>query len=278
MPELVGLVLSQVDHRSLVACRFVCTTWTRVSPPPLPPPPQREYETCTYAARGGHLKLLQWARANGAPWTARTCAYAARGGHLDVLQWAQASGCPWDELTCALAAKGGHLEVLQWARTNGCPWSKQTCSSAAEGGHLDVLQRLPVGLVDMCSGSQGRPYRRAPVGARQWLPLGCGSGPVLRRPGEAISRCSSGRGPTAVPGTRRRVPLPPQEAISRCSSGRAPTAARGTGGRVKAKGGIPRCSSGRANGCPWTMISGEIWVHSSWNAKLTGKQRNLNAK
>jgi hypothetical protein len=26
MPELVGLVLSQVDHHGLVACRFVCTT------------------------------------------------------------------------------------------------------------------------------------------------------------------------------------------------------------------------------------------------------------
>jgi hypothetical protein len=115
MPELVGLVLSQVDHHSLVACRFVCTTWMRVSPPPLAPP--QAYETCTYAARG-HLKLLQWARANGAPWTARTCAYAARGSHLDVLQWAQASanGCPWDESTCAMAAEGGHLNMLQWAR------------------------------------------------------------------------------------------------------------------------------------------------------------------
>jgi hypothetical protein len=27
MPELVGLVLSHVDPLSLVACRFVCTTW-----------------------------------------------------------------------------------------------------------------------------------------------------------------------------------------------------------------------------------------------------------
>jgi hypothetical protein len=31
---------------------------------------------------------LQWARANGCPWDASTCSNAARGGHLDVLQWA----------------------------------------------------------------------------------------------------------------------------------------------------------------------------------------------
>ncbi len=41
---------------------------------------------CMYAAQGGHLTALQWARANGAPWDEQTCMYAARGGHLAVLQ------------------------------------------------------------------------------------------------------------------------------------------------------------------------------------------------
>ena len=47
--------------------------------------------------------------------------FAAQGGHLEVMQWARANGCPWDSLTCAYAAEGGYLEVLQWARANGCP-------------------------------------------------------------------------------------------------------------------------------------------------------------
>ena len=51
-----------------------------------------------------------------------TCMYAAIGGQLEMLQWARQNGCPWDEHTCACAAKGGHLEVLQWARENGCPF------------------------------------------------------------------------------------------------------------------------------------------------------------
>ena len=46
---------------------------------------------------------------------------AAEGGHLEVLQWARANGCPWDEWTCHNAAAGGHLEVLRWAHANECP-------------------------------------------------------------------------------------------------------------------------------------------------------------
>ena len=51
-----------------------------------------------------------------------TCTNAARGGHLDVLQWARANRCRWDHLTCACAARAGHLEVLKWAISNGCPY------------------------------------------------------------------------------------------------------------------------------------------------------------
>ena len=29
----------------------------------------------------------------------RTCAYAAREGHLAVLQWAHENGCPWETVT-----------------------------------------------------------------------------------------------------------------------------------------------------------------------------------
>ncbi len=78
------------------------------------------------AAEGGHLGVLQWARANGCSRDGWTCSLAAVKGHLAVLQWARANGCPWDEETCEEAAKYGHLEVLQWARTNGCPWNAET--------------------------------------------------------------------------------------------------------------------------------------------------------
>jgi hypothetical protein len=95
---------------------------------------------CLSAAGGGHLAVLQWARADGCPWNEWTCARAAEGGHLAVLQWLRANGCPWDGDTCGRAAKGGHLAVLQWARANGCPSGEWVCARAAEGGHLAMLQ------------------------------------------------------------------------------------------------------------------------------------------
>ena len=103
---------------------------------------------CEGAARGGHLQILQWVRAQNPPcyWDERTCASAAEGGELTTLQWlrAQDPPCPWDEQTCAMAAKGGHLEILRWAVTQDppCPWSASTCSNAATGGQFTLLQWL----------------------------------------------------------------------------------------------------------------------------------------
>ena len=76
---------------------------------------------CGYSAKGGHLAVLEWARAKGCPWDKWTSAEAAKNGHIEVLQWARAHGCSWDVMTCAIAAKNGHLEVLQCARAHGCP-------------------------------------------------------------------------------------------------------------------------------------------------------------
>jgi hypothetical protein len=100
----------------------------------------RDDELCSELAFRGHLKLLQWARANHCRWDWTTCAMAARGGHLEVLQWVNAERCQMREGTCQSAASNGHLEVLQWARAHGCPWDKWTCYVAALGGHWKVLQ------------------------------------------------------------------------------------------------------------------------------------------
>lgn len=102
--------------------------------------PLYKWILCTYAAKYGHLEVLQWARENGCGWNVYTCSHAAKNGHLKVIQWARANGCPWHELTCTWAATGGHLEVLQWARANGCPWDRWTCEAAARKGHHEVLQ------------------------------------------------------------------------------------------------------------------------------------------
>ena len=96
--------------------------------------------TFAHAAAGGHLEVLKWLRQNGCPWDEMTCVEAAEEGHLEVLKWARENSCPWDERTCLYAAQNGHLEVLKWARQNGCPWDKWTCAIALENGHFEVLK------------------------------------------------------------------------------------------------------------------------------------------
>lgn len=96
--------------------------------------------TCAFAARGGHLDIIEWLREHGGDWKTHTCSNAAFGGHLDILKWARKEGCPWDSKTCALAAKGGNLEILQWARTNGCEWDVTTCIAAIESQSIEILE------------------------------------------------------------------------------------------------------------------------------------------
>ena len=47
---------------------------------------------CQAAARSGQLEELKVLRENGWPWDANTCSGAARGGNIEVLQWSHANG------------------------------------------------------------------------------------------------------------------------------------------------------------------------------------------
>lgn len=83
---------------------------------------------CEYAALGGHLDIIDWARARECRMDENTCAYAARGGHLDVIEHVRSKySCPWDVFTTAEAARNGHLEILEYAVVNGCPIDKDFC-------------------------------------------------------------------------------------------------------------------------------------------------------
>ena len=90
----------------------------------------------------GHLPIVQWLRANGAPLDEWAITYAAKGGQLEVVQWLHANGAPWDASAIAWAAREGHLEVVQWLRANGAPWDIRAITWAAEGGHLEMVQWL----------------------------------------------------------------------------------------------------------------------------------------
>lgn len=91
-------------------------------------------EVARRAAKGGHLEVLEWTRAQGRPLHPSITSEAPAGGHLEILQWARANECLWDERACAKAAENGRLNFLQWARANGCPWDVVTYRAAAKAG------------------------------------------------------------------------------------------------------------------------------------------------
>ena len=86
--------------------------------------------------------------------TVYSCAWAAAGGHLALLRWARAQDppCPWDKETCALAAGGGHLELLRWATASGCPHDVEGCKKSAREKSMasveDWLSEWEGGLTD----------------------------------------------------------------------------------------------------------------------------------
>ena len=47
-----------------------------------------------FAAAAGQLEVLKWAKARGCEWRFGTCSKAAGGGHLPVLQCAVQNECP----------------------------------------------------------------------------------------------------------------------------------------------------------------------------------------
>jgi hypothetical protein len=88
------------------------------------------------AASRGDVEILKWLHARGHRMSAVVCYAAAYFDHLEVLQWARAQGCPWSWHTrcgaeCAAeAGKGDGAAELAWVLANGsCP-ELLPCSNA----------------------------------------------------------------------------------------------------------------------------------------------------
>ena len=177
------------------------------------------------------MEVARWAKERGCPWDEDTCADAAEGGHLKMLQWLRANGCSVGRVDLHLcrgrrppggAAVGarerrsvgrGYLRhaavAATWrccsgrartdvrgtsdlrqcrerrppggaavgARERAARGTMRTCSRAAGGGHLEVLQwarseRLSVGRGDLLRSRARRPPGGVAVGARERRSVG----------------------------------------------------------------------------------------------------------
>jgi hypothetical protein len=91
-----------------------------------------------YAAMGGHLNIIKWAR--DYLFVINTCKYAAKFGHLSVLKWLRKHNCEWDHLTINNAAKYNHFDIFKWAFENECKFDNhESFTCVAESGNLDMI-------------------------------------------------------------------------------------------------------------------------------------------
>jgi hypothetical protein len=105
-----------------------------------------------------------------------TCSRAAEGGHLEVIQWARANGCRWNR---DVRERGGvraptGAAVVAHERL---PVGRVYVLGSGEGREprdaaVGARERLPVGQVDVRVGGAGRAPRSAAVGASKRLSVG----------------------------------------------------------------------------------------------------------
>jgi hypothetical protein len=69
-------------------------------------------------ARGGQLKILKKLFKKNYPFDARVNGYAARQGHLSIIEWTHSIGLGWKDSAIMEAAKAGHIFILRWLMHN----------------------------------------------------------------------------------------------------------------------------------------------------------------
>ncbi len=155
---------------------------------------------CAFAAEGGHLEVLKWAREYSFEWDVCSCSHAACDGHLVVMKWARETGCErnmpscrcsWtsartahangcelnaDDL-CIHAARSGNLALLQYVHSNGCNLTLYTFNAHESAVPAQPFACAPPGVLLLQlqnklqrSSSTHREPGCVKVCTRAWLP------------------------------------------------------------------------------------------------------------
>jgi hypothetical protein len=114
---------------------------------------------CDWAAQGGHVEVMRWARAHGHKTTDKTAWFAAKFGRLEMLEWLRGDGCWMDiDLVMRAAANNGHIRVVEYAHTHGATLDPRLMNVAALGGSVVVLEWL---IAHGCPLAKGEAIRLA---------------------------------------------------------------------------------------------------------------------
>lgn len=108
-----------------------------------------------YAAKGGHVELLQWLDERDFPMELFILRDAVLNRHRSVIEWAETKGLfVRDADATPLAAVLGDVGLLKYLKSKGCTWTPETLSSAAESGSIDTVRYLF---------EDGAPWRTLPL-------------------------------------------------------------------------------------------------------------------
>lgn len=94
---------------------------------------------CAGAAAGGHLSLLQDLRHCKYTWDEDTTYWAARNGHVDVLDWAMENGCAASTYMYDVAAEFGRLNVIKYLHGKGYQYHGAELELAAKHDQLECF-------------------------------------------------------------------------------------------------------------------------------------------
>ena len=222
------------------------------------------------AAILGCLTVLQNLLQRGHLDKTQVCQWAAWGGHLQVLQWARENGCPWDKR---------RARTRRGAATSRCCSGRERTAARGTSGRartrrirpprgaaVGARERLPVGQEDVRGRGGVRPLRDVEVGARERLPVGRGD---VRERG--VWRSPRG----AEVGARERLPVGRADVRGRGAQGHLEVLqwARENGcpwdkrtcTNAAWRGNLEVLQWARENGCPWDE---RTCANAAWRGHL----------
>ena len=97
-------------------------------------------KVCYYAARNGHLELLQSAQKQHYSFNDRVISTAAWYNQEHIVEWLLTNNYPFNEDVCDVFARNGNLEMLKFVRNYGCPWTSKLYETATWNEHFHIIE------------------------------------------------------------------------------------------------------------------------------------------
>jgi hypothetical protein len=91
------------------------------------------------AASGGNIVIMEWLHANNIRPRSSAISSGLLYGQLAAVEYLRSIGTKWHRTNCIYAALHS-AETLEWALDQGAPWNENACVDAAMSGNVGVIE------------------------------------------------------------------------------------------------------------------------------------------